>query len=170
MKWILAAFVLMSAVTVSAQQKLLSARDYFDELKAANSFNHYSDTFVCFSDDDNPGFAVISRGTDVIDEMKRAGQTPSKIVMQGKGMLFVQTYFKGVANTPIPYDPVVGSEGTEWDIEYGKPFHGRTVYSINWKTGRYRMLVYALDSNKLTPAAEGSGKCEPIHADTKMTP
>lgn len=170
MKWTLAALVLMSAVVVSAQEKPpLSARDYFNELKAANNFNRYKDTFVCFSDDDNPGFAVISRGSDVIDEMKKAGHTPEKAVLEGKKTLFVQTYFKGVANTPEIYDPV-GNDGTDWDIEYTKPLHMRMLYSINWKTGRYRMLVYALDYNKTLPADEKSGKCEPIHAETKLIP
>lgn len=101
--------------------------------------------------------------------MKQAGHTPEKAVLLAKNELFVQTYFKGVANTLDPYDPVPGKEGTDWDIEFGKPLHGRIVYSINWKTGRYRMLTYALDYNKTVPAAESSGKCEPIHPDTKLS-
>jgi hypothetical protein len=170
MELALAGLVLMSAFATFAQVKApLTARDYFNELKAANNFNHYSDTWVCFHDDDVPSFAVISRGGDIIDEMKKAGHTPEKAVLLAKNELFVQTYFKGVANTLQPYDPVPGKEGTDWDIEFGKPLHGRIVYSINWATGRYRMLTYALDSNKTLPAAQSSGKCEPIHPDTKLS-
>jgi hypothetical protein len=178
MKFALAALLLMSATSVLAQDKPLSARDYYNELKAANNFNHYSDTYVCFRDDDSPSFAVISSGSDIIDEMRKAGHTPEKEMLESKDLLFVQTYFKGVANTLISYDPVPGKEGTAWDTEFGnaaasrngtptatptKPLHGRIVYSINWKTGRYRMLIYALDYNKSVPADEGSGKCEVIH-------
>lgn len=160
----LAAFV-MSVTSMFAQNKPLTARDYYNELKAANNFIHYSDTYVCFRDDDSPSFAIISRGSDIIDEMKVAGHTPEKVVVQAKDLLFVQTYFKGVANTMETYDPVVGKKGTDWEIEFGKPLHGKIVYSINWTTGRYRMMTYALDYNKTLPADEGSGKCEVIHPD-----
>lgn len=167
---VMLAVLVLSASSALAQDKPpQTARDYFNELKAANNFNHFSDTFVCFRDDDKPSFAVISRGTDIIDEMKQAGHTPEKAVLLAKNELFVQTYYKGVANTLDPYDPVPGKEGTDWDIEFGKPLHGRIVYSINWKTGRYRMLTYALNYNKMVPAGESSGKCEPIHPDTKLS-
>jgi hypothetical protein len=159
----LTALVLMSVAPVLAQDKPLTARDYFNELKAANNFNHYGDTYVCFRDDDVPGFAIISRGSDIIDEMKKAGHPPEKDVLEAKNVLFVQTYFKGVANSRQPYDPVPGKEGTDWDAEFSKPLHGRIAYLINWKTGRYRMLTYALDYDKSSPAAESSGKCEVIH-------
>ena len=152
--------VVLSVPTLAQDKAPLTARDYFTELKAANNFNHYSDTFVCFRDDDSPSFAVVARGSDIIDEMKQAGHTPEKAVLSAKNELFVQTYYKGVANTLDPYDPVPGKEGTEWD--------GRIVYSINWKTGRYRMFEYALDYNKTTPSYESSGKCEPIHPSTKL--
>lgn len=158
----LAALVL-SAASMLAQNKTLTARDYYNELKAANNFNHYSDTYVCFRDDDSPSFAIISRGSDIIDEMKEAGHTPEKAVVQAKDLLFVQTYFKGVANEMEPYDPVVGKAGTDWEIEFGKPLHGKMIYSINWATGRYRLQIYDLDHNKTLPADEVSGKCEVIH-------
>lgn len=166
MRLAIVVLVLMGAAAVFAQDKPLTARDYFNELKAANNFNRYSDTWVCFRDDDSPSFAVMSRGTDILDEMKKVGHTPEKPVLLAKNELFVQTYFKGVANSLDPYDPVPGKEGTDWDIEFGKPLHGRIVYSINWKTGRYRMLTYALDYNKTQPAYESSGKCELIHMNS----
>jgi len=163
-KLTLAGLILIVASATFAQDKAtMTARDYYNELKAANNFNHYSDTYVCFRDDDSPSFAVISRGSDIIQEMKDSGHTPEKAVLLAKNELFVQTYYKGVANSLNPYDSVPGKEGTDWDIEFGKPLHGRIVYSINWKTGRYRMLTYALDSNKTLPADESSGKCELIH-------
>lgn len=170
MKLTIVALVLLTVPVVAQDKPPMTARDYFNELKAANQFNHYSDTFVCFRDDDSPSFAVISRGSDIIDEMKQAGHTPEKAVLTAKNELFVQTYFKGVANSLVPYDPVPGKEGTDWDVEFGKPLHGRIVYSINWKTGRYRMLTYVLDYNKNVPADESSGKCEPIHPGSKLSP
>jgi hypothetical protein len=163
-KLALAGLALISASATFAQDKrVMTARDYYDELKAANNFNQYNDTYVCFRDDDVPSFAVISRGSDIIDEMNESGHTPEKAVVQAKDALFVEIYFKGVANKLQPYAPVVGKEGTDWYFEFSSPAHGKIVYSINWKTGRYRMLTYALDYNKTLPADESSGKCELIH-------
>jgi len=159
------ALLLLLAAPVSAQTKPLTARDYYNELKAANEFKHYSDTYVCFSDDDNPGFAVISRGSDIIDEMKNAKQKPSAALVQEKNALFVNTYFKGVANGLKGYDPV-GNDGAEWSLTFSTPLHGKMVYSINWTTGRYRLRVYALDHSKTLPGFEASGKCELIHGNS----
>lgn len=164
MRLAVAALVLLSVATVSAQQgkEPRTARDYFNELKAANNFNHYKDTYVCFADDDVPSFAVIARGSDIIDEMKKVGAVPDKSVLQATSFLFVETYYKGVSNKTQIYEPV-GREGTDWDIEFRSPIHGRMLYSINWTTGRYRLMVYALDHSKTMPADDKSGKCEVIH-------
>lgn len=113
MKLAIVALALIASRTFAQDKPPLTARDYFNELKAANNFNRYSDTFVCFRDDDSPSFAVIARGSDIIDEMKQAGHTPEKAVLSAKNELFVQTYYKGVANTLAPYDPVPGKEGTD---------------------------------------------------------
>ena len=59
------------AVAVSTPAQ--TAHDYFQELKAANTFSHYKDEYVCFHDDDVPSFAVIAKGSDVIDMMKKNG-------------------------------------------------------------------------------------------------
>jgi hypothetical protein len=153
----------MSAAGVSAQGKEpRTARDYFNELKAANSFNHYKDIYVCFADDDAPSFAVVARGSDIIDEMKKAGAVPDRVVLQAKRLLFLETYYKGISNKTEVYEPV-GREGTDWDIEFNSPIHGRMLYSINWTTGRYRLSVYALDHSKTIPADQKFGKCEEIH-------
>jgi serine/threonine-protein kinase len=141
-----------------------TARDYYNELKAANNFNHYKDTYVCFSDDDIPSFTVISRGSDIIEEMKKSGAVPDKVILQAKDMLFVETYYKGVSNKTQLYEPV-GKDGTDWNIEFNAPIHhGRMLYSIDWTTGRYRLSVYALDHSKTIPVKQGFGKCEVIHS------
>jgi hypothetical protein len=144
-------------------QTPMTAREYYEELKTANTFVHVKDVYACFRDDDQPSFAVMARGSDVIDEMKRAGVTPTKAVMAGKNELVVETFYKGVSNKTEIFDPV-GTDGTDYDVQFDKPFHGRILYSINWATGRYRMMVYALDHRKALPAYEVSGRCEVIHA------
>ena len=163
MKVAIAALILMSAASTFAQDKATpSAREYYNELKAANNFSHYKDIYVCFRDDDVPSFVVMGRGSDIIEEMKKVGEAPSKEILQAKNFLFVETYYKGVSNKIELFSPV-GKDGTDYDIEFKSPIHGRMVYSISWITGRYRMMLYALDHSKTLPANEDSGKCELIH-------
>jgi hypothetical protein len=164
LKLLIVALVLVSAAPTFAQDKATpSARDYYYELKAANNFSHYKDIYVCFRDDGVPSFAVMSKGSEIIEEMKKVGETPSKEVLQAKNLLFVEIYYKGVPHAIQLFSPVAEKEGTDYDIQFKSPFHGRIIYSINWITGRYRMIVYALDNSKTLPADESSGKCELIH-------
>lgn len=159
------AFALVVVTGLASAQNnnpVRSARDYFNELRAANQLNRFSDTYVCLADDDVPSFAVISRGSDIIDEMRHAGTKLTKEVLAAKKLLFVQIYFKGVPNETEIYEPV-GAEGTDWNALFDRPFKGKIVYSINWATGRYRMRVYSLTHSSAVPAAERSGKCELIH-------
>jgi hypothetical protein len=146
-----------------------SARDYYNELKAANrttnALNHYMDEYVCFADDEVPSFVIIAKAADVIQEMKKGGNAAEAKQLEqssNKDALFVHTYYKGVATDVQIYD-AVGTEGTDYSIEFKSPLHGKNVYSINWATGRYRFRVYALDYNKSVAAVERSGKCESIH-------
>lgn len=160
-------FVVFAAASSSAQEKNpLTARDYYNELKAANGFARYKDTYACFRDDNVPTFYVISRASDVIYEMRKAGAAPPKDLLKAKDFLFIETYYKGVSNGVQMYDPV-GKEGTDWQVEFRRPpapIHLRIRWSINLLTGRYRMLLYALDRSDTLPTAEVAGKCEAIHA------
>jgi hypothetical protein len=148
----------------SPQQQKLTAREYFNELRDANSFNTYSDKYVCFRDDDVPSFTVVAAAEDVLEEMARSGNKEDLKTMSkdkvGSG-LFVHTYYKGVANgDPLFYDKV--DDGYRIDIT--APIHDRLIYKINWKTGRYLFQQYLLDHSKTVPVSEYSGKCELIHS------
>jgi hypothetical protein len=144
-----------------------TARDYFNELKAANTFNHYKDEYVCWRDDDVPTFAVIAKGSDVIGFMEKAGNTAAaKELAPAKDSLFVQTYYKGVGSEEYIYDPVkkdTTDQNQDYSVSFKGPFPGKMVYSINWATGRYLLRVYMFQKSKTLPATEGAGKCELIH-------
>jgi len=151
------------------QTQVRTGRDYYNELKATNAetnaLNHYGDEYVCFEDSDAPSFAVIAKASHVIDMIKQAGaKAEAKKLEQSdmKNDLFVQGYFKGVAAKQQVYE-ATGTQGTDYSIEFGQPFHGKMVYSINWATGRYRLRVYMLDKSKTAPGLEMFGKCELIH-------
>jgi hypothetical protein len=155
---------LVSAVSVSAQ----TARDYFNELKAANTFNRYQDEFVCFRDDDVPTFVVIAKISDVIEDMKKAGNTDDiKTMLQAKDSLLVQTYYKGVASDEYIYEPVkkqvADDVNRDYSLEFKGPKPSKMVYSINWTTDRYLLRVYIFEQSRTIPASEGSGRCELIH-------
>jgi hypothetical protein len=144
-----------------------AAHDYFNELKAANTFNHYKDEYVCFRDDDVPTFAIIAKGSDVIEMMKKNGETGTKMMLPVKDSLFVQTYYKGVGSEEYIYEPVKKDTADEtnkdYSIEFKKPMPGKMVYSINWATGRYLLRVFMFQNSRTIPADEGAGKCELIH-------
>jgi serine/threonine-protein kinase len=144
----------------------LTARDYFNELKAANTFSHYLNQYVCFRDDNVPSFIQVAKAVDLIKGGLDITDFPSADQQLVKNSLFVRTYYKGVASDFVIYYPV-GTDGNVYDTEGMKPFHARMVYSFNWATGRYRLQVYALDRSKFIPAAEASGQCELIDKEGK---
>jgi hypothetical protein len=156
------------ALALSTPAQTQTGRDYFNELKATNSttkvLNHYSDEYVCFDDENGPAFVVIARAADVIEHMMDNGDTAgAKLLAQVKTGLFVTTYYKGVPNGEAAVYEAVGKERTDYRLLFNAPIHGKTVYSINWATGRHRFQVFALDHSKTIPSAEKSGKCEFIH-------
>ena len=53
-----------------------STRDYFNELRDANAFNHYGDEYVCFPDNDTGGFAVVARTKDIEKMAANKGANP----------------------------------------------------------------------------------------------
>lgn len=152
-------------LTASAHAQ--TARDYFNELKAANTFRRYGDIYACFPDDNTPSFAVVARVSDVINAMKKAGNTDgAKRLAQAKDSLFVQTYYKGVGDEEDLFDPVkknMDDENKKYQVEFKAPFRGRITYSINWPTGRYRLAVYMFQRSRIVPNVEASGRCELIH-------
>jgi hypothetical protein len=153
---------IMFAVSVAASQDM-TGREYFNELKAANAFNHFSDEYVCFHDDNGPAFATIAKGADMVAHGLKLPAGTEKERKTFLKSIFVNTYYKGVANGDAEMFEPSGTEGTAYSLEANKPMHVKMVYSINWTTGRYRLQVYALDHNATVPAGETSGKCELIH-------
>jgi len=165
-KTVLLTIAILFALALFAQQgekHPQNARDYFIELRDLNTFNRYTDKYVCFHDgNDEQGFAIMTTAADIKAGMISNGEKDGlkALAKLGSGM-YVQTYFKGVSNgEPIFYE---GITDTEYRLDYNAPIHhGRSVYLINWKTGRYRLQVFALDHSKL-PEMEVFGKCELIH-------
>jgi hypothetical protein len=141
----------------------LTARDYFNELRDANAFNHYGDEYACFPDEDKGGFVIVAKTKDIEKMMAANAKPGEKRESLGGTGLIVQSYFKGVANQQLLYEPVSKNSDAEWSLEFKSPLHGKMVYAFNWTTGRYRLQVYALDHSKTAPAEELSGKCELIH-------
>lgn len=145
----------------------MTGRDYFNEIRATSAQTHalnsYKDEYVCFRDDNKPSFTVVGRRESIIESMKRANDTEGvKVLSQlPPHSIIVTTYYKGVAQEPAIY--LFDKETGDYSIEFRKPMHGRMTYAINWDTGRYRLMVYALDTSSTVPQAEGSGRCELIH-------
>ena len=155
--------MILNCIGASAQGNPQTARDYFNEPRDANAFNHYGDEYVCFPDEDKGSFAVVARTKD-IEKMSAANDKKKGVKPKSLGdALVVHPYFKGVATGPQILDKEEKNSDDAWGVEFKSPMHGKAVYRINWITGRYRYLIYALDHSKTIPAAEISGKCELIH-------
>ena len=159
-----AAFTLVLALPSSAQ----TAHDYFKELKAANTFDHYKDEYVCFRDDDTPSFAIVAKVSDVIEHMKQNGDTSGiKNLQAAKTALIVETFYKGVSSGTNIFDLAKREDSSEDSKDYSYEFAGKNpgkmLYSINWATGRYLLRVYMYQKSRTIASAEGSGKCELIH-------
>jgi len=162
-----ATLLIASQMPAHTPQTTQTARQYFNEMRDANSFTSGTDKYVCFRDDDVPSFVVVAAAEDVVAQLIQLGkETAAKdVAKMAQDGLFLRTYFKGVASgeTQI-YDKIDG----DYRLDFDAPLkHGRMVYQINWRTGRYRVKLYALDSSKDVPAYEASGKCELIHPDDK---
>jgi len=153
---------IMFAVGVAASQDM-TGREYFNELKAANVFNHFSDEYVCFHDDNGPGFATMAKGADMVADSMKVPTGTEKERKTFLKSIFVRTYYKGVANGDLGMFEPVGTEGTAYSLEANKPMHVKMVYNVNWTTGRFRLQVYALEHSSTVPAGETSGRCELIH-------
>jgi len=152
------------SVSVSAQ----SARDYFKELKEANTLNHYKDEYVCFRDDNIPSFAVVAKIADIIEHMRKSGdQVGVKDLAAAKDGLIVETYYKGVGNGGNIFDIAKradpSGDSKDYSYEFGGKNPGKILYSINWATRRYRERVFIYQKSRTIPASEGSGRCELIH-------
>jgi hypothetical protein len=159
-----AVLVLVLAVPSSAQ----TARDYFKELKAANTFDHYKDEYVCFRDDDTPSFAIVAKVSDVIEHMKQNGDTAGIENLQAaKTALIVETYYKGVSSGTNIFDLAKREDSSgdskDYSYEFAGKNPGKMLYSINWATGRYLLRVYMYEKSRTVASAEGSGRCELIH-------
>lgn len=151
------------SVSASAQ----TAQEYFKELKAANTFNHYSDEYVCFRDDDVPSFAVVAKVVDVIEHMKQNGEKASENLQAARNSLIVETYYKGVSSGTKIFDLTKRhdsfGDSKDYSFEFGGKHPGKMLYSINWATGRYLLRVYMYEKSGTVASAEGSGRCELIH-------
>jgi S1-C subfamily serine protease len=159
-------YVLLSVASASPE----TARDYFNELKATNVLNEYRDEYVCFNDINVPSFAVVAKLADVIQMMKKAGATAMAKKLEQpefKDSLVVQKYYKGVGAGEHFYD-AIGTEGTAFMLVTKSPLNVKEIYSINWATGHFHDMVYALDQDKTVPAIDYFGKCELIHPDVPM--
>jgi len=158
---------LLVFLAVAMSTPAQTARDYFKELKAANTFNHYKDEYVCFPEDDTPSFAIIAKVSDVMEHMKQAGDAAGvKTMALAKDSLLVKTYYKGVGSDDYMYDPVKKvqtDDSKEYFIEFKAPSPGKMVYSINWATGRYLLRVFMFQKSRTIPAAETARRCELIH-------
>ena len=166
--------LLTTSVNGQTNSNPTSARDYFNELKAANEFKTYSDEYVCFYEDDIPSFLVAARGEDVVQLMELNGERHSKELASVKGHLFYKTYYKGVLTGTLDDMPPTkelssGSSASYQTVGNVKGGKLTATYIVNWATGRIRFTVETgTIGDRGYSIRERYGKCEFIHPDTPV--
>jgi hypothetical protein len=140
----------------------MTARQYYDELRAAKGLNPLVTT-VCFRPDSPYTFEVIGFTKDFPATAKAKGiKWPPKgtqVPETKEEFLFSQTYIRGVmtGESLLSHDK---NQPNSWHEEYvnkGSTF--QLVITMS-PTGRYRRAVYT--DKKPVAAFEKYGKCEPI--------
>jgi hypothetical protein len=137
-----------------------TARQYYNEVWAASGLNPLVTT-VCFRPGEPDVFEVIGFTKDFPETMKAKGMKPDPVVSNKprENLLLSHTYRHGVkaAENLLAHDEL---DSNSWFDDYTSKGHKfRLVITLS-PAGRYRRAVY-VDTNIL-PAAETSGKCEPI--------
>lgn len=154
----------------------ITARDYYNELNAANEFKTYSDEYVCFYEDDVPSFLVAAKGEDVLQLMASNGEKISRNITAAKGHLFYKTYYKGVLTGSLDEMPSTMDTTGNSNVSYKSVLtqrDGRTTmtitYTVNWATGRIRMTIQTgTPGNRDYSVGARYGKCEFIHPATSV--
>ena len=139
----------------------LTARQYYEELKAASGFNPYF-TSVCFRPDSPDIFDLLgfTREFEATARAKGIPLTPKerKQFAAGDGLL-IRTYKKGVQTGEDMLDRDKNNPQS-WRSEFkGKGYTFHLIVTLS-PAGRYRRAVYVDDRSSVT--SEGYGKCEPI--------
>ena len=176
---ILRAATLLAALLAAQQppSNPVTARDYYNELKAANEFKTYGDEYVCFYDDDVPSFLVAARGEDVVQLRESNGERITKdFRAAATGHLFYKTYYKGVLTANAEEMPPVKDASSYSNVSYQTIFTHRDnktkftiTYTVNWATGRIRMTVETgTIGTQGYSMNERFGKCEFIHPETAV--
>ncbi|MGH9700158.1 MAG: S1C family serine protease [Candidatus Acidiferrales bacterium] len=133
-------------------------RAFYSELRDAGGFDRYTDKYVCFFDAaDMLRFEIVTTSDDLVDILTRSGDAmDAKTAAEAGQGLYLQNFYKGVANVDRAFYPKVG-------IQYRLEHEGVIeVYTINWTTGRFIYEVSSQDGTE--PVETRTGMCELIHS------
>jgi hypothetical protein len=149
------------AFTQTEKPERLTARQYYEELRAASGLNPYF-TSVCFRTNAPESFDLLGFTKEFEATAKAKGipvtDKDRKLFAKGDGLL-VRIYTKGVKTGEDTLDRDK-NDPQYWrsDINVkGHTFH--LVVTLS-PAGRYRRAVYVDDNPAVK--SEGYGKCEPI--------
>jgi hypothetical protein len=148
------------AFTQTNKSEALTARQYYEELKAASGLNPLF-TSVCFRPDSPEVFDLLGFTKEFEATAKERGLplTPKdrKMFATGDGLL-VRTYTKGVQTGEDILTHAKNPQDWYSDVQ-GKGHKFRLIVTLS-PAGRYRRAAYV--DNKMLPAAEVYGRCESI--------
>jgi hypothetical protein len=155
-------FLFVSLMSLAAVAQ--TARDYYKELHEAKGLNPLL-MFVCFPEPDTGKFDTIALTRTfnrTITDKHLPSTTKSEQMFAKSDMLYLQTFYKGVAREPQLLDKQDKASDLTWVLSTMAVIEGHRhrvslTYTFNWQTLRYEDQITVGGST-----AHNYGKCEPI--------
>lgn len=161
-------YILLGALFISfpLPVKALTARQYFDELHGKNTFFDYKYKYVCFPDEEVGSFSVLAITKDIKNIKKTVRYEKKRESIPGV-YLVEKVYTKGESSEQNIYKKTDENDEVVWLMKQSPLYQAKSIYAINWTTGRYRLLIYAVEHNDGIPSYTESGNCELIQSISK---
>jgi hypothetical protein len=153
---------LFAYVAIAGLSGPLTAREYYEELKASGALANWK--YACFDDRESPNFKVMLKVSDVIAEATQSGDKETVQAMHGReNDLVFQPYNKGIAAglQTFEQDP---SDSSAYSQTVQSPIKAKMTYTFNWATLRYRFIMFSTGKH-VPPPLDITGKCELIRPE-----
>lgn len=147
----------------------LTARDYYNELYKSGGLDNFADEYVCFRDDQEPVFFLVSDSETLKTFLVSVGSydklTAKEKARLNEGLAFFVQYHNGLSNGMEYFDREARGQYAEKLVipQQGQPsFHVTKVLRINWDTLRYELDVQRTGYPQTLYA--DTGKCEQVNS------
>lgn len=152
-------------LSVSVPAQALTARQYYDEFRSKSAFARHTNVFVCFPDEDLGDFSIIAKTKYMKDEIVRFFGQDIKKPSPLEDYLVEMVYTMGKPSEHNLYIRKHNDSEAVWQKKRTSGFREKSMYEIDWSTGRYSFQIYTHENN--IPSYVEDGNCERVQPLTK---